>query len=66
MPDPVIAFKTLILALFLFWLVAVVLMSQKLMSSNRMDVKDAGMLWIRALSVVLLVMVMLVGNLNWF
>ncbi|SFV87062.1 hypothetical protein MNB_SUP05-SYMBIONT-4-652 [hydrothermal vent metagenome] len=56
----VITFKTLIGGLFLFWFLSVVLMTQKTMSNNRMSVKEAGMLWIKALFVVLLVMVMLI------
>ena len=63
MPEPVIAFKTIINALFLFWFIAVVLMSQKLMSNNKIAIKDAGMLWLKTLSVVLLAMLMLIGNL---
>lgn len=55
----VIAFKAFIGTFFLFWFLSVVLMTQKAMSSNRMSVREAGMLWMRALFVVLLVMVML-------
>ncbi len=55
----VVIFKTLIGSLFLFWFLSIVLMTQKTMSNNRMSVKEAGMLWVKALFVVLLVMAIL-------
>ena len=58
----VIAFKTFIGALFLFWLLSVVLMTQKSMSNNRMSIREAGMLWVKALFVVLFVVVILTIN----
>ena len=56
----VVAFKTMIGGLFLFWFLSVVMMTQKTMASNRMSTREAGMLWMKALFVVLIVMVMLV------
>jgi Na+/proline symporter len=58
----VIAFKTLIGALFLFWFMSVVLMTQKAMSNNKMSIREAGMLWVKALFVVLFVAVILTIN----
>ncbi|VVH67384.1 hypothetical protein BSPLISOX_1718 [uncultured Gammaproteobacteria bacterium] len=60
--DGVVAFKTLIGALFLFWFMSVVLMTQKTMSNNRMGVREAGMLWMKALFVVLFVVIILTIN----
>jgi len=55
----VIAFKTLIGGLYLFWLISVVLMTQKAMARKRMDISEAGMLWVKALFVVLFVVIIL-------
>jgi Na+/proline symporter len=41
---------------------SVVLMTQKTMSNNRMGVREAGMLWMKALFVVLFVVVILTIN----
>ena len=56
----VITFKTIIGGLFLFWFLSVVMMSQKTMANNKMGIREALMLWMKALFVVLIVMVMLV------
>jgi hypothetical protein len=60
----VIAFKMVIGGLFLFWMLSVVLMTQKTLSNNKMSVREASMLWVRALFVVLFVMVILVIDFN--
>lgn len=54
-----ITFKTLIGSLYLFWLISVVLMTQKALARKRMGVGEAGMLWAKALFVVLFVMIIL-------
>jgi hypothetical protein len=64
MASSVIAFKMLIGGLFLFWMLSVVLMTQKTLSNNKMSVREASMLWVKALFVVLFVMVILVINFN--
>lgn len=60
MAAAVILFKTAIGALFLFWLIAVLLMLQKAAANNLLSVRESGLLFLKALFVMLFVIIILI------